>query len=138
MITLPELLDEISSAIWTELDAKPKQQATARKPWISSLRRNLQREHLERLIDLTLPDAGYTAAYKPISNLVMVKLRKIKDSISKALEQKGMLDPYSAAHLAEAQLRIGKALDAQYIYNSGGMQMSGSSFFILGKPTPGK
>ena len=136
MITLPELLDEISSAIWTELGAKVKEQATARKPWISSLRRNLQREHLERLIDLTLPDAGYTAAYKPISNLAMVRLRKIKDSISKALEQKGMLDPYSEAHLTETQLRIEKALDAQYIYNSGGMQMFGSSFFIFGKPAP--
>ena len=138
MITLPELLDEISSAVWTELDGKPKKQATARKPWISSLRRNLQREHMERLIDLTLPDAGFTAAYKPVSNLAMVRLRALKDSISKALEHKGMLDPYSAAHLGEAQLRIGKALDAQYIYNSGGMQMSGSSYILFGEPTPGK
>ena len=40
-----------------------------------------------------------------------------------------MLDPYSAAHLTEAQLRIEKALDAQYIYNAGGLQLP--SFSIL-------
>jgi hypothetical protein len=137
MLTLPDLLDAVSSAIWTELDEKPKKQATARKPWISSLRRNLQREHLERLIDLTLPDAGFTAAYKPISNLAMVRLRDIKDRTAKALEQKGMLDPYSAAHLTEVQLRIEKALDAQYIYDVGGLQMS-SPYFFFGQPTPGE
>lgn len=138
MVTLPELLDTISAAIWTELEGKPEQKATARKPWISSLRRNLQREHLERLIDLTLPDAGYTTAYKPISNLALVRLRDLKDKITKALEQKGMLDPYSVAHLSEAQLRIEKALDAQYIYDAGGMQTSGSTYLILGEPAPAK
>jgi hypothetical protein len=138
MLTLPELLDAISSAIWTELDGKPQQQATARKPWISSLRRNLQREHVERLIDLILPEAGFTAAYKPISNLALARLRDLKDRISKALEQKGMLDPYSAAHLTEAQLRIEKALEAQYIYEVGGLQMPSTSYIIIGKPTPGE
>jgi hypothetical protein len=134
MVTLPELLDAIGSAVWTELDGKPAAQATARKPWISSLRRNLQREYVERLIDLTLPAAGYTAAYKPISNLALIRLRDLKDRIAKALEQKGMLDPYSVAHLSEAQLRIEKALEAQYIYEVGGMQMSGSSYIIIGQP----
>jgi hypothetical protein len=136
MVTLPELLDAIGSAVWTELDGKPKEQATARKPWISSLRRNLQREHVERLIDLTLPEAGYTAAYKPISNLALARLRDLKERISKALEQKGMLDPYSAAHLSEAQLRIEKALEAQYIYEVGGQQMSRSYYYFTGKPAP--
>jgi len=134
MLTLPELLDSIHSAIWTELDDKPKQKATARKPWISSLRRNLQAEHLERLIDLTLPDAGFTAAYKPISNLALVRLRDFKDKIG-AKQQSDMLDPYSAAHLAEAYVRIEKALDAQYIYNSSSGQMPSLFYFSTGKPT---
>jgi hypothetical protein len=136
MLTLPELLDTIGAAIWTELDSKPQQQATARKPWISSLRRNLQREYVERLIDLTLPEAGFTAAYKPISNLAVARLRDLKDRIARALEQKGLLDAYSAAHLSEAQLRIAKALDAQYIYEAGGLKMPSTSFTILGKPAP--
>ncbi len=131
MITLPELLDKVSSSIWTELDSQPSAKATARKPSISSLRRNLQREHLERLIDLTLPDAGFTAAYKPISNLAMMKIREIDEKIGKALEQKAMLDPYTAAHLTEAKVRIEKALDAQYIYNANDLGRSSSSIFLL-------
>ncbi len=134
MLTLPELLDTVSSAIWSELDGKPEQQATARKPWISSLRRNLQREQLERLIDLTLPEAGFSAVYKPISNLALARLRQLQDQIAKALEHKGLLDPYSAAHLTEAKLRVEKALDSQYIYNMSNSQSSGF-FLLFGQPT---
>lgn len=118
-LTLPELMDTVCGAIWSELDKKPAEPSTARKPWISSLRRNLQREHLERLIELTLPEAGFTAAYKPISNLAIVKLRDIRGKIAGVMENKANMDPYSIAHLSEAQVRIEKALDAQYIYNAG-------------------
>ena len=142
MISLPELLERISAAIWSELDNKPTERCTARKPWISSLRRNLQREHLERLIDLTMPDAGYGAAYKPISNLATMKLRALQKSISGALDHRGMLDPYSVAHLSEAKLRIEKALDAQYIYNVRDIGGSGFPYFFLLRepeaPNPGK
>jgi hypothetical protein len=91
----------------------------------------LQREHLERLIELTLPEAGFTAAYKPISNLAIVKLREIRGKIAATMENKANIDPYSAAHLSEAQGRIEKALDAQYIYNAN--QMGGNRFpmFLL-------
>jgi hypothetical protein len=131
ILTLPELLDAISSAVWKELDGKPADKATARQPWISSLRRNLQREHLERLVDLTLPDAGFTAAYKPISNLAMMQLRQIRDTAEGLLkDSKENLDPYSLAHLQEAEMRISKALDAQYIYNVNDLG-GGSSPLIL-------
>jgi hypothetical protein len=120
-LTLPELMDTVCASIWSELDKKPAEPTTARKPWISSLRRNLQREHLERLIELTLPEAGFTAAYKPISNLALMKLRDIKAKIASTMENKVNMDPYSVAHLSEAMVRIDKALDAQYIYNAGSM-----------------
>jgi len=132
VLTLPELLETISTAIWTELDKPPAQGATARKPVISSLRRNLQREHLERLIDLTLPSAGFSAAHKPISNLALLRLRELKDRIVKALEQKGLLDPYTLAHLTEAQVRIDKALDAQYIYNTNDLRGRSQGTIIYG------
>jgi hypothetical protein len=133
VLTLPELLDTIGTAIWTELDKLPAQQATARKPAISSLRRNLQREYLERLIDLTLPGAAFSAAHKPISNLACLRLHDLKDRIAKAMEQKGMLDPYTLAHLAEAQVRIDKALDAQFIYNAGDMRGRSSGQIFYGQ-----
>lgn len=118
-LTLPELLTDIFDAVWSEIAELPEKRYTAREPMISSLRRNLQREHLERLVDLTGPDAGFTAAYKPISNLALAQLRDLKGRIDAVLEHaNSKLDPYTQAHLTEASLRIAKVLDAQYIYNT--------------------
>jgi hypothetical protein len=119
IITLPEILDTISKEAWSELDQVPENAHTARKPAISSLRRNLQREHINRLVDLSLPGAGNNAAYKPISNLSRLQLRQIQEKATDYLEQAGdKLDPYSKAHLSDLDTQITKALDAEYIYNA--------------------
>ena len=117
-LTLPELLDTVSAAVWSELDREPGKKYTAREPMISSLRRNLQREYIELLIDLTKSSYLGTAAYKPIGNLVMEKLRYLKESkIDRALETYGEnLDPYTKAHLKDASMQIKKALEAHYVY----------------------
>jgi hypothetical protein len=117
-VTLPEIFSTISGAIWSELEDHPEQKFTDRQPWISSLRRNLQREHLDRLIDLSMPGAAYDAAARPIANLATMELRGIKKKVEHGLEHRGTIDPYSMAHLSEADLRIEKALEAQYIYNA--------------------
>ncbi len=119
-LTLPELLDTVSKAVWSELEQKPDKKYTVRKPMISSLRRNLQREHLERLIDLSKVESRGTAAYKPISDLVLEQLRQIKeckiDSILNA-DNNNNLDTYTRAHLKDASMQIKKALEAQYVYS---------------------
>ena len=115
---LPELLGSISGEIWSELDGDLSKQFSSRNPMISSLRRNLQREHLDRLIDLTMPSNGSSAAYKAISNLCVMELHELKERIDQDLiAGDKSLDPYTKAHLFEASQRIGKALDADYIYN---------------------
>ncbi len=137
MLTLPELLDTVTTAAWSELDKSPSGSYTARKPYISSLRRNLQREHLERMVDLTMPGAGSGEAYKAISNLSIFRLRQLADKIAGIIGPKGdkagNLDPYSLAHLAEAKLRIEKALDAQYVYNASS-SMGGFPGMFFGRP----
>ncbi|MGN6545986.1 MAG: zinc-dependent metalloprotease [Aureliella sp.] len=116
--TLPELLDGVRDEIWSELELKAEKQYTTRQPMISSLRRNLQREHMERMIDLTLPNNGSSAAYKAISNLAVRQLRDLKERIEQALKNNAKsMDPYTEAHLSEAAHRIDKALDADYVYN---------------------
>ncbi len=117
-LTLPELLNTISDKIWSELDKQPAKKFTAREPMISSLRRNLQREHLELLIDLSRSNYMSTAAYKPIANLVMEKLRHIKENkIDPVLEASDEnLDPYTRAHLKDASMQVKKALEAHYVY----------------------
>ncbi len=119
IVTLPEILDTVSGEVWNELEQVPENAHTARMPAISSLRRNLQREHINRLVDLSLPGAGTSSAYKPISNLARLQLRQIQEKAAAFIEQAGdKLDPYSKAHLSDLETQINKALDAEYIYNA--------------------
>lgn len=134
--TLPELLDSVTAEIWSELENDVDEKFSSREPMISSLRRNLQREHLERLIDLTLPGNGSSAAYKAISNLCIMEMRELKEDIEKVLEAgKETLDAYSKAHLFEASQRIGKALEAEYVYNQASASGSNMPFIIFGNST---
>lgn len=136
--TLPELLDAVTDEIWSELEDEIEGDLSVREPMISSLRRNLQREHLERLIDLTLPGNGSTAAYKAISNLCIMELRELKEGIDELMEAEDGLDPYSKAHLYEASQRIEKALDADYVYNQSSGMGGGLPFLIFGESADGQ
>ncbi|HYF15687.1 MAG TPA: zinc-dependent metalloprotease [Phycisphaerales bacterium] len=135
--TLAEHVDTIHGAVWKELEKGPSG-SNARKPYITSLRRNLQHEYVERMIDLTMPANSFGEASKAVSNLAVTKLRdlqrRIEEIIGKDGLDKGGLDPYSYAHLAEARIRIGKALDAQYIYNTDAIGGGGFPFFLFGQP----
>ncbi|MBC7835580.1 MAG: zinc-dependent metalloprotease [Phycisphaerales bacterium] len=138
-LTLPELFDTVSAAIWTELDAKPTAAFSPRQPMVSSLRRNLQREHLDRLIDLTLPGSAFGAASRPVSNLASAKLREVREKVGKLTtgDAGSKLDAYTRAHLAEAGIRIDKALDASYIYNANSIGGGGMPTMFFGQqPEP--
>jgi hypothetical protein len=129
--TLPELIDTLHPAIWSELEKKLEKKHTARKPAISSLRRNLQQEYLERVIDLSMPGSGSSAVNKPISDLALMELRKLKDKTELALKNSGdKLDPYSKAHLTEMHEKIKKALEAQYLYNDIDVNIGFGGFFF--------
>jgi hypothetical protein len=119
VLTLPELLETIRKAVWSELDQPSGAKHDARNPLVSSLRRNLQREHLERLIDLSKPNTIGSAVYKPISTLAVDQLRQLKTKIDPMLDASDdAVDPYTKAHLREASTQIQKALDAHYVYQS--------------------
>jgi hypothetical protein len=135
-LTLPELLTTISTAVWSELDKKPKGTFTVRKPMISSLRRNLQREHLQRLIDLTLPGGGSSAASRTISMLAAEHLRQnLKKIEATQMAAADRHDAYTTAHLSQAKSRIEKALDADYLLNPSKGGGSGGGLFIRGNET---
>jgi len=135
MLTLPELISTISDSIWSEIDAGVSKSYTARQPMISSFRRNLQREYIDRLIDLSLDDSTIGAASSTIATLSTYKLRELKDKIGSLIESRSAsrLDPYTIAHLTDAKRRIEKALDADYIYNAGDFGMGGSFSVFFGR-----
>lgn len=116
-LTLPEMMDTITKEIWKELDNAPVGKYSNRKPMISSLRRNLQREHMERLVDLMMSESTAAAA-KPISNLARTTLTGIKARLDKAIKEgEKRLDTYTLGHLQDSATRIEKALDAAYVIN---------------------
>lgn len=121
-LTLPEILGDVTEAVWNEIAEAPANKTTSREPMISSLRRNLQREHVERLIDLSIPGSSAVGpAQRSISTLASMTLTDLKTRIDSVLKSGGAskIDPYSRAHLTEISQQIAKALDAQYIYNAG-------------------
>lgn len=134
-LTLAELMSSIKDSIWTELGDKPEKEYSPRAPMISSLRRNLQKEHLSRLIDLAMPGAGTSAAFKPIAALAQLQLRELAQQTKDCLEGcDGKVDTYTKAHLTETVAVIEKALDSQFIYNAksiGGR--SSGTIIILGE-----
>ena len=118
-LTLPELLETINQAVWRELDKDCPEDRNDRKPMISSLRRNLQREHMQRLVDLILEDSDSAAAYKPISTLARMELRNLSTRIASSIEKCGKkMDAYTNAHLSEIKERIDRALAAGYTFNA--------------------
>jgi hypothetical protein len=138
-LTLPEVLSTISTAAWTELEQECPADRNDRKPMISSLRRNLQREHIQRLMDLVLKDPSGTAAYKPIGTLARMQLRDLNAKIAKSLETCGdKMDSYSIAHLTEAHERITQVLAASYTLGGGQQGFGGSQIIILSGEEPGR
>ncbi len=112
-LTLPEVLDNVRDHIWNELEkVDAAKNYTARQPLISSLRRNLQREHLERLMDLAR-NAMTGSAAKPISDLSLAQLDGLKGKLGNVANLPN-LDPYSRAHLREASNRITKLQESRF------------------------
>ncbi len=110
-LTVPEVLDAMRRSIWEV--PPPDGAVTNRNPRISSFSRNLQREHLNRLIDLATGMRWPGASAPTIQTLARQELRRIHEILDGF--QGGDLDDYTRAHLADARERIDKALDAAYI-----------------------
>jgi len=102
--TMADLFNGLDGAIWSELDEGAVK--------ISSLRRNLQREHLKQLIRLALRP-GQSPAPEDATTLARASLARIQTGIHDVLNSAKVIDPISNAHLQETDDRIATALQAQ-------------------------
>jgi hypothetical protein len=114
-VTTPELLDRLTKAIFSELDAMPAAEYTNRKPAISSLRRNLQRMYVMRLGSLAM---GRTGAPQDCQTVAYGQLAALEGRINDTLKNNPKLDTYSRAHLEESASRIHRMLDARFNLNA--------------------
>jgi len=119
-LTLPELVNGVTESIWSEvLKAKPgKKEYTNRKPMISSLRRNLQREYLANLIDLSAR-GGRFGPPRPVQAIAREWMRNLHENISELLDEKRVdsLDDYTRTHLNECAARLETAINAVEMYD---------------------
>lgn len=109
--TVAELLDRLTSSVYSELDEIKEGEFTNRKPAIHSLRRNLQRNYLAQLSSLAL---GNTPAPRDCQAVAAAQLKEIDARVKNLLKRnKVKLDTYSKVHLDEISSRIQKVLDAR-------------------------
>jgi len=99
--TLADLFTGVRQAVWSELDSGASS---------NSFRRNLQREHLRRLIQIVLRPAEGTP--EDAITLARADLMELQGKINRALSG-GQVDATNRAHLDETRARIQAALEAQ-------------------------
>jgi hypothetical protein len=106
VVTIPEVLSTLTATIWAEAgyDGRP------RNP--TSIRRDLQRGHLMRLVQMVVtPLRGTPEDARAVARAT---LGELGGRLDRALATPG-LDAYSRAHYADARQRIRQALNAQML-----------------------
>ncbi|TVQ63717.1 MAG: DUF5117 domain-containing protein [Phycisphaerales bacterium] len=118
-LTAPELYARLTGAIWSEFENRPARDArrhTNLRPKVNAVRRNLQREHVEQLVDMgyRVPPSVATPAYRQLQTLAVHELRQIRDRIGPWLEGNAAanLDDYTRIHTAELARLIDATLEA--------------------------
>jgi hypothetical protein len=124
VLTTAELIERLTKSIFSELDSVKEGEYTTRKPAISSLRRNLQRDYLQRLSRLAMGGGRASLSFLGISiggasppsdcqTIAYAELAALEGKMSQVLKSNVKLDSYTRAHLNESAIRIKKVLEAQ-------------------------
>jgi hypothetical protein len=103
VVTIPEVMDEVTRAVWSEVWAAPGRNVTAQ-------RRDLQRAYVEQLAaTLNAPPDRMPADGRAVARARLVDLNR---RLAARLQPPATFDAYTTAHLQEMRAWIGKALDA--------------------------
>lgn len=103
VVTIPEVMDELTRATWSEVWSAPGRNVTA-------TRRDLQRAYVDALTALVVTPAERTPA--DARAVGRSRLADLQRRIAARLATPAAFDAYTLAHLQEARARIQKALDA--------------------------
>ena len=124
-LKLEEIFTGLTESVWSELNDS--------SPCYSTIRRNLQREHLRRLMSMVIGNqrsrledmfgyvtvlGGSSSVPADAKSLARLHLSDLNARIAKTLDSgSGSMDDATRAHLIECKQRIAKALDSAYTAN---------------------
>jgi hypothetical protein len=103
VLTIPELMDELTQAVWAEFWTSPGRNASA-------MRRDLQRAYIDQLTQIVAtPPDRMPADARAVARQQLVTLDR---RLAARLRPPARFDAYTVAHISETRARIAKALDA--------------------------
>ncbi|NDJ16124.1 zinc-dependent metalloprotease [Myxacorys almedinensis] len=102
-LTIPDLFDSLQTSIWGDV-IQPTDNLK-----LSSLRRALQRQYMNLLVDMVLRQVD---APEDARTVARYELKQLHRSIDRAMRKVSDREIYTKAHLEEARDRIAKTLDA--------------------------
>ena len=101
-LQVPDLLGRVYRGVWSEV-LESRRVATN----ISSLRRGLQRQHLQLSLDMA---SGRVHGTEDSRTLARYYLGQLEEALTAALRREGDLDTYTRAHLRDSRMRIREAM----------------------------
>jgi hypothetical protein len=114
--TVSELLTTLRDHVWAGLEkGAPTEQCTDAHPYLSSITRSLQREHMELLVAGVLSPAADGDLPPDLHAILCGSARELSERIGKVLGGDAkLLDTASRSHLTECRSRLNRTLEAQF------------------------
>jgi hypothetical protein len=118
--TATELILTVRDTVWAGLTLEDGSKFTNAKPKFSSIRRNLQKQHLAYALAIADSESGRLVS-PDLQNQVRYSLRELNESIGNVLDKAekagpaATLDFASKAHLSECKSEIYRVLNAPHI-----------------------
>jgi hypothetical protein len=131
--TAAELITRVKQIIWGNLSPLGDTKFTDAKPMTSSLRRNLQRQYVQYMLNIADSKPGALVS-ADVQSMASYAMKELSDQIGKLLADGGdKIDFATRAHLTQSKSQIDRVLNAPHINAPLG---GGGSIIILGQPTP--
>jgi len=109
MVTIPDILTTLTASVWAEAGVQGSQRAHN----TTSIRRDLQRLYLARLLQIVVtPEPGMPEDARTVARATLASL---SGALGRALVPANELDAYTQAHYADSRQRIEQALNAQVV-----------------------